>query len=258
MQDPEDNAPEQELSPRQEREITRLLADARHTEPMPEAVATRIEAALAELAAQRGPDAAPVVDLAGRRRTRRLRLLAAAAAVVAAGAVLPSILPGGTDSADMLVSGSDDSGESAESAESAAGGRTALEDRAASESAPSPAAPAPTDQSATKDQQLVTGYRAWVIRIRPEHFAADVELATRAAVPGNGAARSDRPRPLAALPSAVTECLPEDASGTVYRSSYGGRPGVLIVGPPVGGQRRYELIVCGQPEVTRSVLLPAQ
>lgn len=291
MQDPDDHAPEdsrphdgdaEQLSPRQEHEVARLLADARHTEPMPDQVVARLDAVLASLAApEEAPETAPVapvVDLAARRRTRRLRMLVAAAAVVAAGVALPSYLPGVTTSSDDAGSesapaaASEDrdertdqesvDGESADEksadGEAGAGGGSGLSKVPSDGALPDTGIDGPGsltgDQDGRYDAAKATG-----IRIRPDHFSTDVRRATTlptAAMRSDPTARDVR-RQLRAWPDAVTECVPDDASGTAYSATYGGRRGVLVVGPAVDGQRRYELFMCGDPEFTRSVVLPA-
>jgi hypothetical protein len=80
-----------DLSPEEE-QVRRLLADARHTEPVPEDVAARLDAVLADLRHEDAvlpgpvvPSARTPVDLAARRRRRAGSWLIAAAAVVAVG-----------------------------------------------------------------------------------------------------------------------------------------------------------------------------
>lgn len=232
------------LSPRQEREVTRVLVDARHTGPMPDEVVARLDGVLASLADERSAPAAAVVDLAARRRTRRLRLLVAAAAVVAAGVALPSYLP-------QLSGG----GEDQSSSDSA--GSTASEERAPHATGPEEGAGWGSSGAEDLDGALA---HAVPVRIRSEHFAADVVRATRdrAALQSDGHASARES--LSALPDlsvAQARCVPDDVSGRVYSASYDGRRGVLVVGPRVDGERRYDLFVCGKPQITRSVVLPA-
>ena len=112
-----------DLTPEQEQEVRRLLADARHTEPMPADVATRLDRVLADLAAQHG-DTSPddgtdsVVAMASRRRRRVTSLLVAAAAVVAVGVGLDQVVDtgGSGDSASTA-----DRAQVAESAGSGSG-----------------------------------------------------------------------------------------------------------------------------------------
>src|SRR5215218_10271549 len=83
---------ESPLGASEDARIRALLADARHTEPMPADVAARLDRVLEELAQDRAP-IAPVIDLARRRRTAA-KLLVAAAAVVVAGVGAGQVLPG--------------------------------------------------------------------------------------------------------------------------------------------------------------------
>ncbi|MCW2791044.1 MAG: hypothetical protein JWO76_142, partial [Nocardioides sp.] len=80
-----------DLTPEQEREVRRLLADARHTEPVPGDVAARLDRVLAELAAGE-PGPTPVTTLASRRRHRAVSVLVAAAAVVVVGIGLGQVV----------------------------------------------------------------------------------------------------------------------------------------------------------------------
>src|SRR5690242_14743383 len=86
---------ESPLDPAQDERIRRLLADARHTDPMPEAVVARLDRVLAGLSDDRTERAerAEVVDLMARRRRTVGQLLVAAAAVVAVGFGITQVLP---------------------------------------------------------------------------------------------------------------------------------------------------------------------
>src|SRR5688572_9442692 len=93
---------ESPLSPAEDERIRRLLAEARHTDPMPDAVVARLDRVLTGLAGERAERAsqAQVVDLAARRRRTAGQLLVAAAAVVAVGFGITQVLPsvdGGSD-----------------------------------------------------------------------------------------------------------------------------------------------------------------
>jgi len=76
--DPDDR----ELTPEQEAHVRRLLADARHHDPTPDAVAARLDRVLTDLAGE-PLRAAAVVRLADRRRRVATVLVAAAASVAA-------------------------------------------------------------------------------------------------------------------------------------------------------------------------------
>ena len=76
--------PDPDLTPPEE-QVRRLLADARHDEPMPDDVADRLDRVLADLQDESRRTPAPI-DLAARRRRRIARnVLVAAAAVVVVG-----------------------------------------------------------------------------------------------------------------------------------------------------------------------------
>lgn len=130
-----DSPTSRELSPAQTEAVRRMLADARHTEPIPADVARRLDSTLAKMASARVPGepdsstdsendalpAAPVVDLASRRRRRAASLLVAAAAVVALGVSLPQVLPSGGN--DAATSAQDSGGDTLE--DSTSGGQDA-------------------------------------------------------------------------------------------------------------------------------------
>lgn len=99
--------------------VRRLLADARHDEPVPADVVARLDATLADLLSTR----VPVVDLAARRRRRVAgAVLAAASVVVIGGIALPQMLPtsstNDTASAGRAASESSATNEAAPFAES--------------------------------------------------------------------------------------------------------------------------------------------
>lgn len=94
--DPDDR----ELTPEQEAHVRRLLADARHHDPTPDAVAARLDRVLTDLAGE-PLRAAAVVRLADRRRRVATVLVAAAASVAAVIGVgqIVSNTDGGADTA---------------------------------------------------------------------------------------------------------------------------------------------------------------
>src|SRR4051812_28598855 len=86
MTDEPDALPD--LTPDQEADVRRLLADARHEEPIPAEVGERLDRVLAGLSHDEpgASGVAPVIDLAARRRRRNAAaVLAGAAAVVVTG-----------------------------------------------------------------------------------------------------------------------------------------------------------------------------
>jgi hypothetical protein len=219
---------ESPLEPGQDARIRALLADARHTEPMPADVVARLDRVLDGLASERAP-VAPVIDLARRRRTAA-KLLVAAAAVIVAGVGVSQVLPGvGSDngSADQATAG--DAPEAAQ-ADGSGGG--------------SDRAPQLSDSVVP---QPVYGDAA---RIRPDHFGADVRR-VRSRIDGGDA------KSYSAVPD--TACLPAPVGeGTVIAATYDGAPAALVLRPPAGDTQVVDLYLCGQTAPLRSITLTAR
>ncbi|MDR6174261.1 hypothetical protein QE364_000758 [Nocardioides zeae] len=125
---PDETGPDPVLDPATAAAVRRLLAEARHDEPVPPAVAARLDATLAGLRAERGGSTAPVappalpprpggdapIDLAAQRRRRRGSLLLAAAAavvVVGVGGVVVPRLGGSGDDVTSFDSGGQSEGD---------------------------------------------------------------------------------------------------------------------------------------------------
>ena len=223
------------LDPQAE-EVRRLLADARHTAPMPEDVVARLDATLAELAAEPAR-LRPVTDLATRRR-RVTGLLVAAAAVVVLGVGVQQVVSPTSDD-----SGSADRATTAEDhpqAETQAGG---------AESAPE----APSDgDSLLSDLQSGT----FAMKVRPDHFTLDAQSLQRT---NSRAAGSLTTAPLAeAYDAAGQTCRAESwGRGTFVAVRYRRAPAVLVFRRAVGDTQVADLFLCGDTEPERSVTLPA-
>lgn len=103
------------MTPEQEEQVRRLLASVPPEDGLPPEVAARLDAAVADLVAERGP--APVDELEQRRRRRWPRVLVAAASV--------SLLAYGVGIAvnDLRVSGGDAASTAARDESFAEGGR---------------------------------------------------------------------------------------------------------------------------------------
>src|SRR5262245_22319839 len=234
MDEHENHQLEGSLNPEEDARIRRLLAEARHTEPMPADVAARLDGVLADLNAERSKESAPVVDLAARRRRTAASLLVAAAAVVVVGVGLGQVLPdlrGG--SADQATS----SGEvpSAESAASDAGGAQA--DRRAEAS---PVVPAPSAERAA----------AAPVRVRSAHFGADVQRARSKA----GASEPDDNT--MGLFMAPVCPVGDVGPGTAIAATYDGTPAYLVLRPPAGDSQVVDLYICGTDEPARTITMP--
>ena len=234
-----------------EDQVRRLLAQARHDEPVPPDVVARLDRVLADLRADpaaqpsAAPDARPgagpgtgpgtgpgVVDLEAARRRRRVRtLLVAAAAVVVVGLGVDQLR--GLDTG----AGGDAGGTSADSAVSA------QEDSAAGGAAQDGLeAPSPQDFDAA-------------IGLDPDRFARQVtrirEGRALLSLTGQKAERND-----AALAGIPARCS-APGRGRVVVVRYAGSPGLLVFRPVRGETQVVDLYLCGRAGPTRSVTLPA-
>lgn len=236
-----------DLRPEQAREVRRLLADARHSEPIPSDVAARLDRVLAELATQ-GVDAthadegASVVALASRRRRRVISVLVAAAAVVAVGVGMDQLVQAGGGGSSSSMSAADRPEVASGSAGSGSGARqrhpqphSYLKDQK-------------SDSVAAAPQMAVSD----VVRIRSDHFSADVGRArrlTRHPVQVDG--ELDK--------RAARDCTPGDwGSGTFVPVRYDGHRGVLVFRRANGDSQVADLFSCGSSDVLRSITLPAR
>jgi len=276
------------LDPEDDARIRRLLAEARHTEPVPAPVAARLDRVLADLSARRAAEsaqddraAAEVVDLAARRRRTAGRLLIAAAAVVVAGVGVGHVLGsqgGGSDTAAEEATSQTDadapaaaSGESGGSGEDSAGGDNQY--RAAEDSAMKAAGE--------------------VVTIRADHFSADIRKARARALaeplpespapsstdsstdsstesstgsstgPSTGEASGEPDATGSAgvsiAPEYAAEACPIDSlgPGEALAASYDGVPAVVMLREPTGDVQVVDLYICGTTEPARSITLTA-
>ncbi len=249
-----DPDPRSDAGPAEE-QVRRLLADARHTEPMPEDVVARLDGVLADLAARPSegpgrPGAAGVVaDLAAARRRRTVRnLLVAAAAVVLIGVGLDQVdLGAGGDNADSATS----AGGSAESADRA--------DRADGRQLESDHAP----EATTPDDSALRGvdgaFALPPVRLSPDRFGAQVRRlqdqrrVTALDSQNYLAEKSDLDR------FGVATC-PTGAWGTgrFVAVRYDGALGALVFRRADGDTQVVDLFLCGSDEPARSVTLPVR
>lgn len=215
--------------------VSRLLADARHTEPLPSEVAARLDRTLEGLAEERRTptrSVAPVVDLAARRRRRLVTGLVAAAAVVALGVSLPQIdLGGGSDS---------ESAGSADTAASEREGGSVGREFASSEADSGDGADAgdPTTGEAAEPNAPMTT----PAEVRPESFKKDVAAARDRATDDAQAILCGEP------PADAEEVVPV---------RYADREGYLVFGVTEGGRQEVTLYLCPGGELTRRAVVPA-
>ena len=243
MTEPEPNTPE--LTPAQEQAVRRRLASARHTDPMPGAVADRLDRVLVGLADERTPGASvlpvvrPVTDLAARRRRRGAQLLVAAAAVVVAGVGIGQLSSPSSDDAGG------DAASSAQDNDAMERGPTRGSD---DEPAPqaSPTAPTQGEEAAI----------SLLPEIRPGHFRADV------AKPPQAASETTADQSLAKRMAVLAACPVAAKGERTLVVTYGGDLAELVYRAPTDDGQRVDLYRCvGRDDVSgyvRSVVLPSR
>ncbi|MCW2842632.1 MAG: hypothetical protein JWN22_548 [Nocardioides sp.] len=242
------------LTPEQEREVRRLLADARHAEPVPGDVAARLDRVLAELARGDSGPPTPVTVLATRRRQRVVSLLVAAAAVVVIGIGLGQVVGrhgGGVDDAGSAAadSAAEASGASPSPKDGSAGADALTGDQAAD--APRYALKAPARLDPDR-------FSRGVIRLR-ELAGAAYSTQYASPTPATGASgasgASDR---RGGLSDFLLECPPAHwGAGTFVPVRYAGDPAVLVFRRADGDTQVVDLFQCGSVDVIRSITLPA-
>jgi hypothetical protein len=221
-------------------EVRRLLAAARHTEPMPEDVVTRMEGVLAGLAAESTalgassqPDGEPrqpgvVVPIDAHRRRRVAGLLVAAAAIVVGGVTIAPHLPSGSDSRTAGTTAQDAGGETSGNSGSTGNG-------------PSGPEKAPGAAQSLDGLTVVNGH----VLVRPRHFSVDARHG-RALLQANSFDRAVK-APCPAVPG----------PGERVAAEYEHAPAVLVYRRPQGSTQVVDLYVCGNDRPVRSTTLPA-
>ncbi|WP_134765818.1 hypothetical protein [Nocardioides sp. 1609] len=241
-----------EATPEQQAQVRRLLAEARHTEPLPPEVAQRLDGVLAQLVSE-GPRAidppppsrpAPVDELGARRRRRVTGLLAAAAAVVVVGVGIGQVT-------DLSGGGSDDSGGDASSGGS-------MSDYADAEDAPGRQSEAPeaAPSEATSDPGAPPSTSA-----RPPTVSVDAFATDAARLRGRAVVRADAGTVVTGADLSADAMFLCDATptgpGLLLGVEYEDRPAVLAYRPARGDTQPVELLRCGTGDVLRSTVLPA-
>jgi hypothetical protein len=230
-----------ELTPEQESHVRRLLAEARHDEPVPAEVGERLDRVLAGLTRDEpgAPGVAPVVDLAARRRRRNAAavLLGAAAVIVAGFAV-----------GQVIDVGSGDAGSSAGSNSAVDAERGAASDEAGSPGIakpganPSYAAPGPTSAGT-------------VLRLRSAHLERDLQTQLGTLDGTSESVRSP------AKGFAVIGCEPRPASrfgpGELVPALFDNQPAVVALRPPADGRQQADVLTCDTAATLATASLPA-
>jgi hypothetical protein len=230
-----------ELTPEQESQVSRLLAEARHDGPMPAEVGERLDRVLADLTrdAPGAPAVAPVVDLAARRRRRNAAaVLAGAAAVIVAGFAVGQVIDVG-------------SGGSADNASS--GGAVSAE-RGASDQASKP--PGTREQPSDSGDSVPTPAAADLLRLRSTHLEHDLRTQL-GAVNGTSASAGSEKHVFAAL-----SCEPAPASkfglGELFPALFDDQPAVVALRPPAQGRQQADVLSCDTAATLATASLPAR
>jgi hypothetical protein len=235
-----------DLTPQETERVRRLLAEARHTEPIPAEVAARIDRALSDLSAEPA-EPAPVVRLDQRRRNAG-RLLLAAAAVVVGGVAVGQLVDGTAENAalDSPTSGEADEeqGRPAPDRDNLFSGQSGAD---AEDGGELPGAVSDTRRSISKLPAQP---------VRSASFAADAER-LRPLATGLGAARDRAPSPESGSMARYGSCAAGAWGGGRYvRVAFDREAGWLVYRAPQGGTQVVDLFLCGEDSPERSATLP--
>ncbi|KRB76406.1 hypothetical protein ASE01_15665 [Nocardioides sp. Root190] len=256
------------MDPAREAAVRRLLAEAGGPEPLPDEVAARLDAGLADLVAERSalpivshPESHGVVvplDAAARRRRVRVRVLLGAAAAVVAVGVGAGAVGGG-----LGQSGSDDvsaANEMAEEDPARSEGGGEADDSAATldegqENAEAPEAEPTPDAGDLFDAPRRVVSDGPLREVRATQLREDLVALQHATLP----------RPTSADYSTATLTAPSDfrcepaafGLGYLVGVEYSGMPAVVAFREPVGSTQAAEVIACGSGDVLHSTTLPA-
>jgi hypothetical protein len=242
MTDAPDELPD--LTPGQEEEVRRLLADARHDEPIPTEVGARLDRVLAGLTRDEpgSREVAPVIDLAARRRRRNAAaLLAGAAAVIVAGFAVGQVIDVGNSSDDSASAGSDVAADRGEKSDQSGGGVGLQSESGGPETAPSPAS-APT-----------------YLRLRSAHLESDLTRQLDQASDGaNGVRSPASAHDYVALGCSAPVPANKYALSELFPALFDGQPVVVALAPPSGGQQRADVLSCDTAATLATASIPAR
>lgn len=231
---------EPELTPAQDDEVRRLLAGARHDDPVPDDVAERLDRVLAGLVDEPVPEA-PVTPLHTRRRHARSMLIAAAAVVVV-GIGISQVVDQDTSSEDASPA-ADRNVSRAEKEVPEAGAPGEGTDSSSGQAA-----------EAAPDPQAVTE----LLRLRPDRLAQDVRVVQDRSAALDTRAGSLSASRLSANAAAGVICASDAwGKGTFVPVRYDGTPAVLVFRRAEGDTQVAELFLCGDRDPVRTVTLPA-
>lgn len=249
-----------DVSPEQDARLRRLLAQARHAEPVPVDLAARLDRVLEQLEAEE-PDphaGRSVIDLAARRRRRVRTLLVAAAAVVVVGIGIGQVLPSSQPDASTASSADDGSAAESSADSSLAGTDDSLSYGAGGSADSSEGSAAAPDLESTDSTGSKGATRPHPpVRLSADNFAKQaVRLRDRPGVQSlEGSVVSGETLSMAA----GFLCGTADwGPGKLLAALYDDVPSVLAYRPVAGETQTVDLMRCGTGEVLRSTVLPVE
>jgi hypothetical protein len=248
MSDQRDAGSLPELTPEQESDVRRLLAEARHDEPIPTDVADRLDTVLAGLSRDEpgSSGVAPVIDLAARRRRRNAAaLLAGAAAVIVAGFAIGLGI-------DVSSNDSTASGGSSDAGADRAGKANDQAEAAGPHAAGDSLNAGPSDSSVPQPQS------SQVLRLSSTHLRGDLTDQLRNGADAATSLDGER-GPLPMTFSAVGCTRPAPANkfgmGDFFPALYDQTPAVVALRAPADGRQRADVLDCGTAALLASVNL---
>jgi hypothetical protein len=242
MTDQPDARPD--LTPGQEAEVRRLLAEARHDEPIPAEVGDRLDRVLAGLGRDEpgSSGVAPVIDLAARRRRRNAAaVLAGAAAVIVAGFGIGQVID---------VGGSDDAGSSA------ASDTSADRAKAAGGEAEAPSSPGLVTQGSGGPVPGPADGGS-VLRLSSKHLGRDLTSQLDSLRDGASAIRSPSAEAYSALGCSPPVPATKFALSDLYPALFDGRPAVVALAPPAAGRQQADVLSCDTATTLATASIPA-
>ena len=237
------------MTPEQEEQVRRLLGSLPPEGPLPPEVATRLDARLADLVAERTSAAAPASgdELAARRRRRRVTTsLVAAASVAVVGVALGTM-------ADLTGSGSDSAQSGAAVSDSAAAAPESAPEAAREDSAGDAAggADAGTLASVPDGVLLLAGDRQDVATANLDRDVARVAAlapapSSREGVTGDRADPEEGPGEARRRLATIAPCVvpAAEAGDVVAPVRLDGEPATLVLRAAAGGTREAQIYAC--------------
>jgi len=252
-----DPHPAEELTPAQAEAVRRLLAGARHDDGIPDDVAARLDAVIADLAAQRGEAPATSeptreADVIPLRRRRWPQVLVAAAAVTVFGFGTVQIV--GNSAND------DDAGGGATAERDAPAAVTDGRDDNEPEAGPPESAPLPSGDALSQNLSMLS--QQSLSRLGIEGLSVlrrgTLDSDLKELLPTEAQTRTDAPRDLAAY--AARGCGPyyTVSGGETFAASYRRHVALVLFHPALDGARLVEIYDCESKtprQTVRSVTL---